>query len=100
VPGPGGSRKGIPNKNKQALLARLAERFPEWNPVIEMAAVAVAMGDSLKPYETAKIEDLRALIDANDKVAQYLTPKLKAVELSGADGGPLVVEILSEDMKL
>ncbi len=96
----GGRVKGTPNHHKAALQARLAVRFPEYNPVIEMAVIANAMADNLKPYETAKNEDLRSLIDAHDKVAQYLTPKLKAIEMSGADGSPLVIKLIKDDLKL
>lgn len=81
------SRKGIPNKPKQALLNHLQKKFgEEWNPVVEMAEHAVEL--SKAAVISRKREDRESAIAALDKVAVYVTPKLKQmdVDLSSSDG--------------
>lgn len=41
-----------------------------------------------------------AAITGHDKVANYLTPKLKAIEVSGSEGGPIVLTSVSGDEAL
>lgn len=65
-----GSRKGIPNKNKQALIKLLELKYPDYNPILEMAAIA-----------TDKEADLRVRYDAHKEIAQYIYPKRKAIEV-------------------
>jgi hypothetical protein len=65
------SRAGSPNKNKQALIALLELKYPGYNPVVEMAKIATDMGN-----------DLSTRFAAHKEVAQYITPKLKAVEVN------------------
>ncbi len=90
------SRKGSPNKNKQALIALLKAKYPGYHPVLEMAAIAnddvecpsckdeepledceVCMGSGYQPVT------LEMKFNANKEVAGYVTPKLKAVEHTG-----------------
>ena len=66
------SRAGIPNKNKQALIALLQAKYPEYHPVVEMAAIA-----------NDKTQDIATRFAAHKEVAQYVTPKLKALEVTG-----------------
>lgn len=73
MPGVGGRPKGSKNANRRALASRLAERFPEWDPVVQMAEVA---NDESLPLDTRFM--------ACKEVAGYLTPKLKAVEHYGS----------------
>lgn len=65
------SRAGSPNKNKQALLKILQAKYPDYHPVLELATIA---------HES---EDETIRFNAHKEVAQYVTPKLKAVEHSG-----------------
>lgn len=67
-----GSRKGIPNRPKRRLIQILEEQFPGWHPVTQLAGIA---------NDTEL--DLRTRMDAAKEVAQYVTPKLKAVEIQG-----------------
>lgn len=62
---------GSVNKKRGALEARLLERFPEWNPIIQMAEIA-------NDPEADTVQQLQACRE----VAQYLYPKLKAVEVN------------------
>lgn len=81
VGGPG-RKKGVPNKNKQALWARLDREFPGWNPVVQMAEAAN------NPELT-----FEQRISAAKEAAKYLVPQLKAVEVSGPDGGAIDVVV-------
>ena len=67
------SRAGSPNKNKQALIALLQAKYPGYHPVMEMAAIG-----------NDESNDLQTRFNAHKEVAQYVTPKLKAVETSGS----------------
>ena len=63
---------GSPNKNKQALIALLEAKYPGYHPVIEMAGIA-----------NDDTNDLPTRFAAHKEVAQYVTPKLKAIEHTG-----------------
>lgn len=76
---------GIPNKNKRGMKQRLRDAFGDDFDVIMM------MGKNCKQLfdmipENPTTEDIGTIIDANtqlEKLAQYVEPKLKAIELSG-----------------
>jgi len=61
---------------------RVREKFgiTGYDPVIEMALIA-------NDPELSKMYDLR--LRANEKVAEYVHPKMNRVEVSGPDGGPI-----------
>ena len=63
---------GTPNKNKQALIALLEAKYPGYQPVVSMAEIANDMDN-----------DLQMRFNAHKEVAQYIVPKLKAVEHTG-----------------
>ena len=65
-----GRPAGTPNRPKRALIALLEEQFPGYSPVVEMARIA-----------TDPANDLPTRFAAHKEVAQYVTPKLKAVEV-------------------
>jgi len=75
--------KGATNKNKQALIALLQAKYPDYHPVLEMAEVACA-----KDENGEYVNDLPTRLAANKEVAQYVTPKLKAVEMKVEDKRP------------
>jgi hypothetical protein len=60
------------------LLARIQRDFPNYHPIMEMVRIAC---DETNPVE------LRAKM--HKAIAPYVSPKLKAVEITGDDGGPL-----------
>lgn len=85
-----GSRKGIPNKNRDFLLGRLQKMYgDDFEPVMKAAENAAAMQDIASSEESAMLEpkdrvDMYSKTNqAWDRVAQYTQPKLKAIELSG-----------------
>ena len=101
------SRKGSPNRPKRLLLARLREEFPDYEPVLETARAAHRLSalaiqaeeSSAPPTEVATF--WKDAGTQHEKVAQYVTPKLKAVEVTGPGGGPvqqsLTVEYVDSD---
>jgi len=74
----GGRQKGTLNKDKKHFLSLLAERWPNYNPVIAMAGIA-----------NDETVDLEMRFAAHKEVAQYVEPKRKAVEVTGEGGGPV-----------
>ena len=75
------SRAGSPNKNKAFLLNRLQEMFGDsFHPIMRMAENAATLHDQARA--TMDTADLKASIDAWDKIASYTEPKLKASEVS------------------
>lgn len=85
------SRKGSSNKNKDFLTSRLKAMYgKDFDPIMKMAEQAVRIHNQTS--DVSDIDDLKASIDAWDKIAQYTTPKLKALEVTGTgeDGGLLV----------
>lgn len=92
------SRAGSPNKNKQFLLNRLQDMFGEdFDPVINAAQNAIRMqeiaSDASDPID--EFNQRKECVNAWDKIAQYVTPKLKSVELSGNEGEPLSIQIVN-----
>ena len=81
-----GRPKGAPNKQRRLLLVRLEELYgKEFNPVMKIAENAVVLqgiaSQAVKDNEGVAIA-VNDAINAWDKVAVYVQPKLKAVEHS------------------
>jgi hypothetical protein len=75
------SRAGSPNRNKAFLLDRLRDMYgDDFHPIMRMAENAVTLHDQARG--TMDAADLKASIDAWDKIAQYTEPKLKASEVN------------------
>lgn len=74
----GGRKKGVPNKNKIALIERIKEKFPGYCPIEKMCEIA------LNP-----INEINIRLTANKEVAQYIYPKLKSIEHKGENGEPI-----------
>jgi len=82
-PKTGGRQKGTPNRDKQALLERMREVIgdPGFDPVVSMAVLAHAELQLLSKNDPDANKDfaLRAL----NETAQYVKPKLKAIQHDG-----------------
>lgn len=76
----GGRQKGTPSKRSLFSVAAACERY-NCNPFEVMARIAVS-----KKASTA--EQLKAAAE----LASYLAPKLRAIEHSGPDGGPIQLD--------
>jgi hypothetical protein len=88
-----GSRAGSPNRNKKFLLNKLQDMYgDDFNPVIKMAENAIRLQE-LADVTPDDGNVRKSALDGWDKVAQYVEPKLKAVEVTGEGGGPLILNM-------
>ena len=79
-------------KNKKFLLSRLQDMYGDnFHPIIRMAERANDL-DALAVNEPDAV-NLKASIDAWDKIANYTEPKLKAIDVSSSDDQGLTVSI-------
>jgi len=69
-----GRKPGVPNRDKAVLRDMVNAAFPDWDPVLAMAKIATTTMDPAVELQACK------------EVAQYIHPKLKAIEHSGKDG--------------
>lgn len=66
----------------------------DFDPIMKMAEQAVRIHN--QTTKESEIKDLKDSIDAWDKIAQYTTPKLKALEVSGTgDNGELIINTVT-----
>ena len=84
----GGRPKGGLNKDKKELKDRLNAKFPDWCPVEQMAGMAIELRHDP--------DERQVVATCCKEVAQYIYPKLKAMEVSGevTHDGKIVVEWL------
>jgi hypothetical protein len=61
------------NKEKKELKEMMAERFPDYHPVIAMAEIA-----------NDELNDVDIRLTAHKEVSKYVAPQLKAIEISGS----------------
>lgn len=78
-----GRPAGTPNRSKRALIALLQETYPGYHPVLEMAKIAHDLNN-----------DVTLRSQMHKEVAQYVTPKLKAVEIDLTNHSPVQVQIV------
>lgn len=84
--------EGSTNKNKAFLNARLKAMYgKDFDPIMMMAEQAVRLHAAAIDSEDGT-KSLVESITAWDKIAQYIQPKLKAIEHTGADGNVLTIE--------
>ena len=81
------SRAGSTNKNKSALIKLLQSKYPGYQPVISMADIA---------FEAHADGNLQLAGDMHNKVAQYVTPRLKAIEHTGNVDNTISVTVVHE----
>ena len=81
----GGRQKGTPNKNRTALLAKLDEAFPSYDPLLALVEIA-------QDTET----DLSMRVECHKTLASYIYPKMRTVEPAVFDEhAPVVIEIVN-----
>lgn len=79
-----GRKKGTPNKANTELQSRIKKHIEEkygvvdYDPVLAMAEIA---HEKKHPIEIRQ--------KCHSEVAQYFHPKKRAIEVTGADGGPV-----------
>ncbi len=67
---------GSKNQPTRALIRLLNEKFPGWNPIVQMAEVA-----------NDKEADTLTRFNAAREVSQYIAPKLRSVEMDITSAG-------------
>jgi len=78
-----GREAGIPNKNKGFLLNRLQDMYgDDFHPIMKMAENAVKLQASAD--QDPESANFKAALDGWEKIAQYVEPKLKAVDLNAS----------------
>jgi hypothetical protein len=76
------SRKGRPNKNKKVLLTYLEAKFgADFSPVAEMCEAALRLAKKARDNPTDAVAQLDC-VAAFDRIAKYVTPQLKAVDVT------------------
>ena len=80
-----GRPKGSGNKPLKRLLAeRLAEKYPDFDPVMEMIEGSLQIKQIAE--SSGELSDYKAAVESFDRVTKYIQPTLKAVEHSGDQG--------------
>ena len=81
----GGRQKGTPNKNRAALMAKLEDAFPTYDPLLALVEIA-------QDPET----DLSMRVDCHKTLASYIYPKMRTAEPAIVDEqAPVVIEIVN-----
>jgi len=81
----GGRQKGTPNRNRAALLEKLAAAYPEYDPLLALAELA--QDDAV---------DLSVRLDCHKTLATYLYPKMRAVDcVQDHELVPITIEIVN-----
>ena len=68
-------------KKKRALVMLLEDVFPGYQPVVEMCHKAHRLSKIADSRENDSIAQMDA-VNAHEKVARYVTPQLKAIDLT------------------
>ncbi len=66
---------------KRALIMLLDDKFPDYQPVLEMAAKAHRLSTIADQRPSDSIAQMDC-VNAHEKVAKYVTPQLKAIDLT------------------
>lgn len=66
----GGRQPGTPNKKSQEIRELIAQRYPDYNPLLALTEIA-----------TNPENEVGIRYQANKEVAKYLYPQLKSVEV-------------------
>ena len=69
------------NPKKRALIMLLDDKFPDYQPVLEMAAKAHRLSSIADQRPSDSIAQMDC-VNAHEKVAKYVTPQLKAIDLT------------------
>lgn len=74
-PKTGGRKAGVFNKDKATLREMIEEKYPNYNPVLALAGIALNEEDERITYEIR--------VSCHKEVAQYIYPKLRPVDAKG-----------------
>ncbi len=69
------------SRKKIAMIRLLQERWPDYQPVMEMAEKAMRISQIADQRPSDSLAQMDA-VNAHEKVAKYVTPQLKAMDLT------------------
>jgi len=77
-----GRKKGSVNKRSQELIDMIKKKYPRYDPIMAMIAIAKKKGvkDELK-------------LQAHKEIAKYVRPQLRSIEVTGRDGEDLPPQV-------
>jgi hypothetical protein len=76
----GGRQKGTTNRNEKFLTDKLRKMYgKDFDPIMRAAEMAVEIHSVA--LETKEMADMVQAVNCWDKIAQYIQPKLKAIEI-------------------
>lgn len=95
------SREGSPNKNKQFLLKRLQDMYGEdFHPIMNMAKNAAEFQEMVDSKVGDPENRGSDLVEANklwEGIAQYVEPKLKAIDMNhGIQDNNPITELIKQ----
>jgi len=82
----GGRQVGTPNKNRTALRERLASNYPDYDPLIALAEIALDQSN-----------DLSVRIDCHKTIAAYVHPKMRTSAPDEKVDSNIVINIVRPD---
>ena len=85
----GGRQVGTPNRNRTALRERLATSYPDYDPLIALAEIALDQSN-----------DLRIRIDCHKTIAAYTHPKMRTSAPVEEMGSKIVLNIVNPHEEL
>jgi hypothetical protein len=88
---------GSINKNRDFLMNRLQDMYGEdFHPIMKMAHNCVMLQDEVD--KSPEPLSIKSALDGWDKLAAYTSPKLRAIEVTGEEGGPLTIENIARSI--
>lgn len=84
-----------PTKNKQARREALREELQAREYLRQLQEVDDSLSSNWRVLTSEQVAALRLRTDINFKRLAKVLPDLKAIELTGEDGGPLSVSVIS-----
>lgn len=84
---------GSLNKPRERVLRQLEDAYPDFAPLVKMVEHAEEAAKLVQANQEATAADHAMMVGLYEKVARYLVPQLRAVDLSvgGEGGGPITV---------
>ena len=86
----GGRLPGTPNKQSLHIMQLIAEKYPNYHPVLALVEIANSS------------QDVSIQLQANKEVAKYVCPQLKSIEIKedkGEETRIVVVRVNDEETK-
>jgi len=97
-----GRPAGSTNKNREFLHNRLKDMFgDDFDPIIKAAEMATLLqAEAMSCEDQQRVQAMKASVDGWLRIGKFLTPELRAVELTGdGDDGEITVSTIQRTIK-